>query len=108
MSIISEEVALANFKLLEDNDFKLENVINDQENLSITAYGSEFKSTNVLEELLGHHPRWKVMKSRLENGVEFPLEALSESTRKKDLEGALRRCNHKSALVHEVFLADAF
>ena len=48
------------------------------------------------------------MKNCLENGVDFPLEALSESTIKTDLEGALRRGNHKSALVHEVFLADAF
>ena len=37
------------------------------------------------------------MKTRLENGLTYPVQALPEKTRLADLKAALTRSNHKSA-----------
>lgn len=53
--MISEK-AEENFKTLVDCNFDLDMILNDPKNQSITNYGSEFKSPQVLFKLLGKHP----------------------------------------------------
>ena len=84
-----------NFKILEKENFNLEKLLND--NRSITAYGLEFKETEQLRDLLGRHPRWSTLESQLKNGVNFPIKNLERQTYLKDLVGALKQGNHKSA-----------
>ena len=74
---------------------------------SVTSFGSEFKETIYLKELFGLHPRWKELKSRLEDGVSFPIVELDKDYQSKDLEAAYKRGNHKSAEANEEFLSKA-
>ena len=63
---VSDKAAKFIMKLLKDNNFELDIFLNEK--ASVTRYGSGFKSTQDLEPLLGHHPRWQDMKDRLEDG----------------------------------------
>jgi hypothetical protein len=47
------------------------------------------------------------MQSRLSRGCEFPVKPIDDDTRRKDVEGALTRGNHRSALKHENHLAES-
>jgi len=67
---------------------------------SISSYGSKFKSPKLLEELFRNHPRWLILKNQLINGVSFPLRDLPKDVYYKDLIGAVKRGNHKSAEKH--------
>ena len=78
---ISTETAKENFKLLKDNNFNLETLLNDKP--SITAYGSEFKSVEDLEDLIQDHPHWGDLKQLLKEGVNFPLNELPEEIQLK-------------------------
>ena len=53
--------------------------------------GSEFKDTQTLENLYGHHPYWERMKRILDNSMinKYHNGDLTESTRKGDFEAAL-------------------
>jgi hypothetical protein len=102
----TKEAASYNFKLLKSNNFQLEKLLNSPQNC-VTAYGSEFKPTGQLEQLLSRHPRWKALEERLNQGAEFPIVELSESIRTQDFEAALARGNHKSADKNLKFLATA-
>ena len=102
----TEEAAIFNFKLLKTHDFHLERLLHIPPN-SVTAYGSEFKTADQLEPLLGHHHRWQALQERLEQGADFPLAKISEETRQKDFDAAFQRGNHKSATTHLPFLASA-
>ena len=93
-------------KLLRDQDFNLENILNSEPN--ITSYGSEFKPVPELEPLLHLHPRWSEMKKKLLEGATFPVIKLDDETRLQDIEAMKIRGNHKSAQIHEKYLADAF
>ena len=57
---VSDEAADFNMKLIKDNNFDLDRLLNEK--ASVTRYGSEFKSTQDLDPLLVHHPRWQDMK----------------------------------------------
>ena len=102
----SPEAASHNWDLLKKNNFNLSQLLNPPDRC-VTNYGSEFKSTADLEPLLIHHPRWIELKSRLDNGVSFPLTTLDESIRIQDLKQAYKRGNHKSAKIEESHLANA-
>ena len=71
------------------------------------SFGSEFKHVSELETLLGKHPRWIQLKDLLVNGADFPTSNMDDSLRKRDLEAALKRGNHKSAKRKEKVLSDA-
>ena len=102
----STEAASFNWNLLSSNNFNLESILNRRVR-SATSYGSEFKSTADLEPLLQFHPRWPILKEKLENGSLFPLAQVSEVERSNDLEAAFTRGNHKSAQKNTDFLAKA-
>ena len=67
---------------------------------SIVAYGSEFKPVHVLEPLLGRHPLWSAFRSILEHGAAYPLRDISNASRSQDIQDAITRGNHKSAIVN--------
>ena len=69
----SKEAAWKNFMRLVSNSFDLEKVINNGHK-SVLTYGSEFKTTDLLETLLGNHHRWKELKSKLSGGLLSPLQ----------------------------------
>ena len=104
---ISQEAANYNYELLKKNKFDFDSLLN-QKQTSITSYGSEFKSTQDLKTLLGHHPRWSAFEDRLKNGASFPISQLEDQIRQKDVDLAIKRGNHKSATLNKKFLADAF
>ena len=103
---VSEEAARFNMNLLQKNNFNLDKLLNSSP--SITSYGSEFKPVDELEPLLHLHPRWPEMKRKLIEGATFPVKLVDEVTRLQDMEAMKARGNHKSALKHEKYLADAF
>ena len=103
---ICKEAAEFNFNLLKENNFELETLLNPTKKC-VTSYGSEFKSVEDLAELLHRHPRWEAMKERLEKGCEFPVDDLDDNIRKRDVEEALHRGNHKSAGKHAAQLEKA-
>ena len=62
---IDRKSAVFNINLLKENKFDLESLLHDVDRPRVTSYGSEFKSVPELQELLGKHPRWETLKSRL-------------------------------------------
>ena len=103
---VSDEAATFNMELLRQNNFELGRLLNY--NKSITSYGSEFKSTDELEPLLRRHPRWNELKQKLSEGACFPVTEIDDKTRLLDLEAMISRGNHRSAKIHESYLAEAF
>ena len=81
---INEESAKDDYKLMKDKTIYLETLIDQK--TSVKSYSSEFKSVHDLEDLLHKHPRWKALKSRLEKGVNFPLNKLTKELQLKYLE----------------------
>ena len=102
----SREAAEKNFQIMEQNNLNLESVLNNLEK-SITTYGSKFKSTTLLQELLQKHPRWHMMKNQLENGVSFPTRELTKEIHNLDVMQAVKQGNHKSAENHADALEEA-
>ena len=104
---ISKEAAEFNYNILKEYKFDLDKLLKHGNGNSATTYGSEFKSVQDLEPLLGNHPRWNKLANILQQGSNWTLEPIDEIVRQKDLEGALLRGNHKSAKKNEEFLARA-
>ena len=102
----SEETAFSNYQKLWDNGFDLGKLVNGGKK-SVLSYGSEFKPTRLLKQLLGRHPRWDAFKLRLDKGADFPLDGITEAARVGNLVGRLNRGNHKSAKQHHEFLEAA-
>ena len=103
---VTQEAAEYNFDLLQQHNFQLDKLLNIPTN-SVTAYGSEFKDIRQIEKLLGRHHRWPALKTRLQQGADFPLTDLPDDIRQQDLAAALIRGNHKSAIKNLPFLAKA-
>lgn len=94
---LTEEAALKNYLVLKKYNFNLESALNAQAN-SPLGYGSEFRSTSVLQPVFGAHPNWSHLKQILLNGSHWDLEELDEENRVSDLEEALAFGNHKGAI----------
>ena len=103
---VSQFAAYHNYAKLLEANFNLESLLNTKER-SVTSYGSEFNNTTELDNLLGGHPRWSQLRRRIERGSDWELEEISEEVRRKDLEAAIERGNHKSTVIHKEFLAEA-
>jgi hypothetical protein len=101
---MSLAAAQHNWSTFESFERSLEKVIASDPN-SIMAYGSEFKPPEILAPLLASHPLWPHFKRILENGSDPPRAQLDEASRKRALEAALLRGNHKSAKKDEKGLA---
>ncbi len=60
-------------------------------------YGSEFWKADMLRPLLHLHLNWEHFKKLLNNGLDWPLEDISELDCTDDLKKALTFGNHKGA-----------
>ena len=89
--------------MLKNENFNLEKLLNPGETCC-TSYGSEIKHPDLLQNLLGRHPRWETLKSKLLHGCDYPVENLAENVRLLDLKENLSRGNHKSAKRNEEHL----
>jgi hypothetical protein len=93
----SRDAALHNAIVLEQFNFNINKAINSQVNSQV-SFGSEFKKSSKLQEILIHHPHWPQLKNILDNGASFPLIPLPQENRLIDLSYHKDRGNHKSAL----------
>ena len=66
--------------------------------------GSEFREVEVLEPLWQRHKFWPNMKKIVTEGLTYPLEEISEETRKEDLQHMIQRGNHKSAQMNTHYM----
>ena len=73
-----------NAQILEKHDYLLDKEIKHQHPSQI-SYGSEFRPSNDIEELLQDHPLWLKVKDILDNGIYFPLTPINDSQCKADL-----------------------
>jgi hypothetical protein len=60
-------------------------------------YGSEFKPPSILSLLLQNHPLWDSISSSLSNGIQYPLDRITCHARRRSIQQAIDRGNHKSA-----------
>ena len=63
--------------------------------------GSEFRKEEVLKPLWENHEHWPRMRQMISLGVDYPLEEVSPTDQKSDLEHMIKRGNHKSVLENE-------
>jgi hypothetical protein len=92
----SKEAADQNVAVLRLHNYDLEKAIS-YHHLSQLSFGSEFKSSSDLEELLKDHPLWPKLSEILDKGATFPLHEISSEERETDLLYHLERGNHKSS-----------
>jgi hypothetical protein len=80
----SIEAANHNAEILERYNFDLDAILLSYPHSQI-SYGSEFKKSSDLQELLQDHPHWDHLKEILDNGATFPLNQISSEERQKDV-----------------------
>jgi hypothetical protein len=102
---LTREAAAYNANILALSNFNLDKIIREQHPSQI-SYGSEFRPSEQLQELLGNHPLWQSLKIVLDNGATFPLEEISSSDHAIDISFHAKRGNHKSALDNHQVLMD--
>jgi hypothetical protein len=95
--------AAHNAQILQRFDFDLDRAIRSQHPSQI-SYGSEFRSSAVLEPLLFDHPFWARLKDILDNGASFPLTEMSDLERLTDVTFHSERGNHKSLTKYSSFI----
>jgi hypothetical protein len=93
---ITKEAAAMNFCVLKKHGLDLSQAIDAQER-SPLSYGLEFKPPNTLKRIFHNPPLWPCMEKTLINGLQWPLNKISEEDRKVDLREALALGNHKEA-----------
>ena len=104
---VSKVAALQNYLKLLKYNFELEALINTSGVQTICNYGSEFKSVEMLDRMMRLHPRWKQLRERLKYGSKWDLKKINNEDRLRDVEAAIERGNHKSAVINKEFLAEA-
>ncbi len=101
----SKEAALKNASILRESNFNLHKILTT-ENYSPISYGSEFKPTSILLQLLQYHPLWYFTEDILTNGATFPLQPIPHDVRLDDNQYHLQRGNHKSAIRNKKAISD--
>ena len=94
----TQEAANHNWKILEKYDLDVGIALQHQAGTPL-AFGSEFRTCELLEPVTSHHPLWPKLRQWLTDGVTFPLKTLNETERMSDLNLAILRGNHKSAKI---------
>ena len=93
----NNEAAKANGEVLALCGYDLQRLI-DRHPDSTLGYGSEFRTVEQLEPLLGRHPHFEKLSQVLKFGMSYvfssEMDAITKST---ELEKILQRGNHKSA-----------
>lgn len=93
---LTKEAARFNHKLLKRYNSDLDEITRSNP-FNALSYGSEFKDTEVLEDLFQFHPGWTKLKSILSNGTEFPLIDIPDHKQLGNLRENTKYSNHKSA-----------
>ncbi|KAL7525801.1 hypothetical protein ACHAXR_002849, partial [Thalassiosira sp. AJA248-18] len=96
----SMDAATHNSNLLEDVGYDLGKFI-DQHPGSTISYGSELRPLDQLQPLLQHHPSYERFAYNHLNGIDYPVDSLSQEECSSMLEKSIERGNHKSALDDE-------
>jgi hypothetical protein len=90
-------------KLLQLHNNSIQNYIL-QNNETFTSFGSEFRSPDLLEPLLMHHPNWHRFRLLLLEGSHWALAPLPNENRLEKNNEFIKRGNHKSAIKYETEL----
>ena len=93
----SHAAAYHNSKILAKHNFDLPTTLHKNTIGTHLQYGSEFRPTADLQELLQDHPLWPRTKQILEQGSKMPLESMTPEIEKEDLLQGIKRGNHKGA-----------
>ena len=94
------QAAQHNAAILRSYNFDLQTAILDQSPSQI-SFGSEFRKSFDLEELLRDHPLWQKLKEIIDNGASFPLSTIDDITRRDDIDFFIKRGNHKSTMKYQ-------
>jgi hypothetical protein len=92
------KAAQHNASVLEKYDFDFVQATEAQGPHSTISMGSELRPTEQLDKLLSHHPNYPLLCWNTVNGIDYPLQHLTEEQRVLDLNNQLEKGNHKSAL----------
>ena len=94
------DAAATNSSLLEEVGYDLGAFI-DKHPGSTISYGSELRPLSQIEPLLQHHPSYEHFKRNMLEGIDYPLEEISDEARRVILDKSIAPRNHKSALKEE-------
>ena len=103
--LLDQESAHKKLCVLKKYDFNLETALDAQKD-SPLSYGSEFKSTEILDSIFSRHPNWNRMKLILKKCSSWPMENLPLQEKLNDLQEALAFGNHKGAASKPKVLRD--
>ena len=92
----SKEAAAHNWAVLQHHNLNLASALASQRHTPL-EFGSEFRSTALLQPLFHFHPLWPRVHTCLTQGVDYPLSPIPDNQRQLDLTLAIQRGNHKSA-----------
>ena len=73
---MTKEAAIHNEKILSQYNYDLTRIISGHPHSNI-SYGSEFRTSAVLQPLLHRSPLWPTVSSILDEGAKYPLDCLS-------------------------------
>jgi hypothetical protein len=94
---VSPEAAEHNAELLRGAGYDIPTLMATQKGTT-ADYGSEFRPTEQLRELLSGHPGFRELSSVIDNGMDYRFSRLlTETERNEEMLGNLQRGNHKSA-----------
>ena len=98
------EAAAHNSSILAQHNFDLVATMDAHAQGTHLQYGSEFRPSINLEELLQHHPLWMRTQAILDSGSKMPLQPMDPLLEQEDLLLGLKRGNHKGATLREPLL----
>jgi hypothetical protein len=93
---ISPEAAGHNLGIIRGHQYDLDAALKAEGGTAL-RYCSEFKPPSILGLLLENHPLWDSISSSLSNGIKYPLERITCHARRRSIQQAIDRGNHKSA-----------
>ena len=100
---MTKEAAQYNATILASHSFDITRLIIAYPNSNI-SYGSEFRTSSILAPILVRSPLWPSISSILDKWAKYPLDRISNIRRLSDLEEAIYRGNHKSAVCEPTIL----
>ena len=97
---LSDEAADENALALKNVGYDLSRLIGDNKGSTLN-YGSEFRTVDELEPLLGQHPNFSALAAVLTHGMPYVFtRELDEVTKSEEMRTLVDRGNHKSAQVN--------
>ena len=94
----TKDAMLHDSKILQSFDCDIEEIIRAHPN-SDNSYGSDFRPNSIMEPLLHKHKDWVKIKGCLLNGFDADFRATNDQ-RLLDVQAAISRSNHESAIAH--------